>query len=122
MARVVVVDDTKSVRDVLRAIIDEEPELDLVGEAANGSACIELVEERRPDILVIDAMMPFMDGMSAARELKGRFPELMIIAFTSSEELSSEMLAAGADMAFVKGDVDGVLNALRSAAHSGSSE
>ena len=113
MKRVVVVDDTASIRLTLRALIEQESDLELVGAAENGREAITLVSELEPDVVVMDAQMPVMDGISAVRELRSRLPHLVVIGFTSSEEYSQEILAAGADAPFEKADIDGLFAALR---------
>jgi two-component system response regulator NreC len=98
MARVVIADDHAIVRGGLRALIYDEIDLDLVGEAAGGYEAIELVQKNRPDVLVLDISMPDMDGLAVIRKLKPDFPELHILILTLHEDeaLVKEAIKAGA--------------------------
>ena len=70
--RVVIVDDEQLVRMALRLVIDGEPDLTVVAEAADGNAAIAVVDEQRPDVVLMDVRMPGRDGLSATRELLTR--------------------------------------------------
>jgi two-component system response regulator NreC len=98
MARVVIADDHAIVRGGLRALIHDEIDLDLVGEAAGGYEAIDLVQKNHPDVLVLDISMPDMDGLSVIRKLKPDFPELHILILTLHEDeaLVKEAIKAGA--------------------------
>ncbi|HST65000.1 MAG TPA: response regulator transcription factor, partial [Mycobacteriales bacterium] len=65
MLRVIVVDDHPVVREGLRAILDAEPDLDVVGEAGSGGEAVELAARLRPDVVLMDLRMPGMDGVEA---------------------------------------------------------
>ncbi|MGW4466660.1 response regulator transcription factor [Micromonospora sp. NPDC004704] len=69
MIRVAVVDDQALVRMGLRTLLDSEDDTDLVGEAADGRAGVELVRRTRPDVVLMDIRMPLMDGLAALREI-----------------------------------------------------
>src|SRR6185503_16016078 len=69
--RVVVADDQEIVRTGLRMILDAQPDVDVVGEAADGRAAVELARRLRPDVCLLDIRMPVMDGIEAARQLAG---------------------------------------------------
>lgn len=70
--RVVVVDDEELVRMALRLVIDGEPDLTVVAEAADGNAALRVVDEQRPDVVLMDVRMPGRDGLDTARELLAR--------------------------------------------------
>ena len=112
--RVLLVDDTESVRAVLSRLFDMEESFELVGAAVNGEEAVTMALELRPDVVVMDAMMPVMDGRTATLELKKRMPEVVVVGFTSSSEHSTRMLAAGAYAAIEKADVEGLFEALHS--------
>jgi two-component system, NarL family, response regulator NreC len=98
MTRVLIADDHAIVRAGLRALLLEDAEFELVGEAAGGYEAIELVEKKQPDVLVLDLSMPDLDGISVTRSLKLRFPDLRILILTLHEDeaLLREAIKAGA--------------------------
>lgn len=83
IVRVLLVDDHTMVRDGLKLFLRHDPRLHVVGEASNGHEAIELVEQLHPDMVLMDLVMPGMDGVSATREIKSKHPEIEIIALTS---------------------------------------
>ncbi|MEU0503521.1 response regulator transcription factor [Nocardia sp. NPDC005998] len=96
--RVVIVDDDQLVRMALRLIIDGEPDLTVVAEAADGDAGIGIVDEYRPDVVLMDIRMPGRDGLSATHEILRRSsppPVLMLTTF-DSDDLVLGALRAGA--------------------------
>lgn len=107
--RVVIADDRRATRQGLRALLDLLPEVEIVGEAADGQASVELVAERRPDVVVIDMQMRGMDGVEATRRIKAQWPAVRVIALTMYAGYRSAALAAGADAFLLK---DGEPNAL----------
>lgn len=96
--RVVVVDDEQLVRMALRLVIDGEPDLSVVGEAADGDAALTAVDELRPDVVLMDVRMPGRDGLSATRELLARPtpPRVLILTTFDSDDLVLEALRTGA--------------------------
>jgi DNA-binding NarL/FixJ family response regulator len=81
--RVVVADDQQVVRLGLTQIIDSEPDLEVVGEAAHGDAAVELALELRPDVVLTDVRMPLMDGIAATRAIGERCPEVRVLVITT---------------------------------------
>jgi DNA-binding NarL/FixJ family response regulator len=79
------------------------PHIEVVGEAANGQEAVRLLEERRADVVLMDARMPVMDGLEATRLIKDRWPEVKVVVLTMYTAYRSEALAAGADAVLVKG-------------------
>jgi len=71
---VLVVDDSAVVREVLKSLLESDPEIKVVGEAANGSEAVELTATLRPDLVTMDLMMPGMDGMEATKRIMARHP------------------------------------------------
>ncbi len=98
MTRVVIADDHAIVRAGLRALLVEEAEFELVGEAVGGYETIELVEKTNPDVLILDLSMPDLDGISVTRKVKPQFPNLKILILTLHEDeaLLKEAIKAGA--------------------------
>ncbi len=98
MVRVLLVDDQTLIRQGIRLLLEIEPDIQVVGQAANGSEAIQQVEILRPDVVLMDVRMPGMDGVAATRELGTRFPEVKVIILTTFEddETVFEGLKAGA--------------------------
>jgi NarL family two-component system response regulator LiaR len=96
--RVLIVDDHAMVRRGLAVFLKARPDLQLVGEASGGGEAITLCEQLQPDVVLMDLMMPGMSGAEATRVIRGRWPEVRVIALTSfgDKELVREALAAGA--------------------------
>ena len=105
--RILLVDDNADVRYLTRVTI-ESPSCVIVGEGNNGAEALELVEELRPDVVVMDMKMPIMDGVEATRILKYRFPEVEVIIVSGSDDPVSvkEILEAGASASIDKGKLD----------------
>ena len=81
--KILVVDDEQPARDRLKQLLDDEPEYEVVGEAANGRAAIEQTAELQPDILLLDIRMPGMDGIETAHHLN-RLENAPAIVFTTA--------------------------------------
>jgi two-component system NarL family response regulator len=80
------VDDHRLFRQALRALLDREPEVSVVGEASDSHSAFELVEQHRPDVLVLDVRLPGASGLSVARELRARCPELRVIYVSGADD------------------------------------
>jgi len=98
MTRVLIADDHAIVRAGLRALLVEETEFELVGEAVGGYEAIELVEKTNPDVLILDLSMPDLDGISVTRKIKPQYPDMKILILTLHEDeaLLKEAIKAGA--------------------------
>lgn len=98
MLRVVIADDHTIVREGIRMILNRSPEVTVVAEASNGLEVVALVETLRPDVVVMDVIMPEADGIEAALKIKRTNPETEIIALSmySDRYFITEMLKAGA--------------------------
>jgi two-component system, NarL family, response regulator LiaR len=96
--RVMLVDDHTMVRKGLVAFLKNEPELELVGEACDGREAIELCEQSKPDVILMDLVMPELGGVAATRTIHQRWPTIKVIALTSFQEkvLVQDALQAGA--------------------------
>jgi DNA-binding NarL/FixJ family response regulator len=81
--RILLVDDHSVVRQGLKMFLGLDPELDIVGEAANGQEAITLARQLCPDVVLMDLLMPVMDGVTAIAALRRELPEIEIIALTS---------------------------------------
>ena len=96
--RILIVDDHSLMRMGLSSLIASEKDMESVGEADNGRTAVELVRELRPDIVIMDLMMPEITGSEATRIIHGEFPEVKIIILTSfgSSAEMSQAIANGA--------------------------
>jgi len=96
--RVMLVDDHNVVRSGLATFLRAYENLELVGEARNGMEAVNLCHRNKPDVILMDLMMPEMDGIAATRAILADYPDIKIIAMTSfeEEELVQGVLAAGA--------------------------
>ncbi len=81
--RILIADDHAIVREGLRALIEAKPDLELVGEAENGDEAVALASSLRPDVVLLDLVMPSMDGTEAVREIMRQNPQARILVFTS---------------------------------------
>jgi len=86
MIKVLLADDHSIVREGLRRIIEESEDIEVIAEANDGSAAIQLAQEKLPDIAVVDISMPGLDGLEVISQLKVYRPELPIIILTMHEE------------------------------------
>jgi DNA-binding NarL/FixJ family response regulator len=116
--RVLVADDDYDARGLLQVYVQGEPELVLVGAAADADGAIDLAREHRPDAALLDVHMPGGGGIRAAREIRKVSPETSIIALSALDDRNTvlEMLDAGAVSYVVKGATrDQILHTLRRA-------
>ncbi|QTD97098.1 response regulator transcription factor [Streptomyces cyanogenus] len=97
---VLLVDDEPLVRAGLRAVLEAQPGIEVVGEAADGAAVIPLVRQLRPDVVAMDVRMPLMDGIEATRAVLRTVPEppkILVVTTFEDDEHVYEALRAGAD-------------------------
>jgi two-component system, NarL family, response regulator NreC len=104
LLRILVADDHAIVRQGLRLLIDNQPDMEVIGEAADGKAALDLAVAVKPDIVVMDVSMPGMSGLIATRSLKQQQPTIMIVALTRHEDDTylEELLRAGASAYVLK--------------------
>ena len=98
MIKVLVVDDHQLVRAGLVTLLEAAADIEVVGEAADGSQAVDVARAGAPDVVLMDLSMPVLDGIAATRQLLGEQPQLRVVALTSFSDRQrvSEMLAAGA--------------------------
>jgi DNA-binding NarL/FixJ family response regulator len=119
--RVLVVDDHPMVRQGLRAFLDVQPDLTVVGEAGDGAACVTAAEELKPDVILLDLRMPDADGLAALHGLRERGNPARVLVVTSFTDPAAVLPAVRAGAAgYVYKDVDPpALAAAIRAVHSG---
>jgi DNA-binding NarL/FixJ family response regulator len=103
--RVLLVDDHQILRKGLRRLLETDPQLTVVGEAANGRTAVELACQLKPQVVVMDISMPEMNGLDATSEILSRMPEIRVVGLSMlfDDELVKQMVQAGA-MAFLTKD------------------
>src|SRR5918995_3497461 len=96
--RLAIVDDHELARESLQNMLCDEPDIEIVGEAANGRQALLLCSRFRPDLILMDVRMPVMDGLAATKEIKPRYPEISVMMLTMHEnpDYLLEALKAGA--------------------------
>jgi two-component system, NarL family, response regulator LiaR len=96
--RLLLVDDHVVVRQGLRMVLELEPDLDIIGEANNGQEALSLVKKLNPQVVLMDLLMPVMDGVSAIRAIKKEYPDIEVVALTSvlEDRLVIDAVEAGA--------------------------
>jgi two-component system, NarL family, response regulator LiaR len=87
--RILLVDDHSVVREGLRMFLRRDPELDVVGEAADGAEAVKMARALRPDVVLMDLVMPVMDGMAATAAIRDELPATEVVALTSVIESES---------------------------------
>lgn len=102
--KILVADDHAIVRQGLKLLIDSQPDMGVIAEAADGKTALELADALKPDIVVMDISMPGMNGLIATRTLKQRQPHVTIVALTRHEDETylEELLRAGASAYVLK--------------------
>jgi DNA-binding NarL/FixJ family response regulator len=117
-ARILVVDDMQVIRRSLRLYLEQDADLEVCGEAENGKAAVERVEELHPDVVLLDLSRPVMNGLDAARAIKAIAPHTHILMFTlhTYPQLLDEARKVGITDVLSKGNAAGseVLTAVRS--------
>ncbi len=108
VTRILVADDHALVREGLKRVLDNEPDLDVVAEAADGAQAVEHALDKSIDLAVLDISMPRKTGLQAARELSRRRPELrtLILSMYENEQFLFEALKAGASGYVLKSGAD----------------
>ncbi|MBM3180981.1 MAG: response regulator transcription factor [Chloroflexi bacterium] len=119
MIRVLLVDDQALFCEGMRALLDLQPDIEVIGEANNGREAIECVARTAPDVVLMDMQMPVLDGVAATRDIRARHPNTQVIVLTTfdDDEHVFEGLRAGA-IGYLLKDVasDRLAEAIRCAA------
>lgn len=116
--RIMIVDDHALIRKGLALFLTDFPDFELVGEAGDGEEALTMCADKHPDVILMDVMMPIMDGVAATRLIRQNFPDIQVIALTSfgGERMIKDILEAGAiSYLFKKTSPDDLTNAIRAA-------
>ncbi len=114
--RVLLADDHQVLRQGLAALLAEEADIQVVGQASNGREAVAMAERLRPDVIIMDVAMPELDGIAATREIVSRHPGIRVIGLSMFDEadMAETMLQAGADLFLPKaGASEELLAAIR---------
>lgn len=122
--RVLIVEDQRIVREGLVAMLEDEEEIDIVGEAANGQEALTLFAELTPDIVLMDLQMPIMDGPTAIQNLRKTYPDARVLVLTTyaTDEFIFKALRAGANGYILKDTSGDELMASIHAVHAGQTQ
>lgn len=102
---VVLADDTPEIRTLLRLTLEDQGQIEVVGEAGDGAEAVEIVSALQPDALVLDLAMPVMDGFEAIPEVRRRAPDTKIIVLSGfdTQVMCERALSLGAHVYYEKG-------------------
>jgi DNA-binding NarL/FixJ family response regulator len=117
--RLVIADDHPVVRDGLRAMLDTQPNIEVVGEAGTGAEALSLVRSLRPDLVLMDLQMPELDGASATRRIKAEHKDvqvLVLITYDTDADISRAVEAGATGYLLKDARREEVFNAVRLAA------
>ncbi|MGC1392806.1 MAG: response regulator transcription factor [Coleofasciculaceae cyanobacterium] len=98
MIRIVLIDDQHLIRQGLKALLELEPDLEVVGEGENGQMALTLIASLQPDVVLMDIRMPLMDGVAATRAISQQFPGTKVLVLTTfdDDQYVAEALRCGA--------------------------
>ena len=97
--RVFLCDDVTEMRDMVRVALEQEPDLEVVGEASDGEGAARGVDEHHPDVILLDVSMPRVDGLEAIRRIRASSPETAILVLSGFERetMADKAIGLGAD-------------------------
>lgn len=105
--RVLIVDDDVEIRSLVSFVLGQDPAVILVGEAVDGDSALVLVGQERPDLVVMDVMMPGIGGLEATRRIKREWPATKVLVLTNmtDDHTRSSAFVNGADSFLAKRDI-----------------
>jgi DNA-binding NarL/FixJ family response regulator len=97
--RLIIVDDAEDLRGLLVLALGRDERLEVVADVGDGQQGVDAVHEHRPDLVLMDISMPIMDGLTATREIKSSYPDLLVAILTGygDDRVAEEATRAGAD-------------------------
>ncbi len=103
--KILLADDHELVRDGIKALLENEENLEVVNEASNGKEAMEIIEKELPDLLIVDIRMPELNGIDVVKKVKKDFPELktLVLSMHDSTEYVVQCVQSGADGYLLKG-------------------
>lgn len=106
--KIILADDHTLIRSGLKALLSFSPEFEVIGEADDGLSAIRQVEEKRPDILILDLSMPNMSGIDCIKEIRSRglVCNILVLTMYDDEEYIKEVMRSGADGYLLKKSAD----------------
>ena len=113
MIKVLLADDQELIRQSLSFVMSKQEDIEMVGTAANGCEALELVEEKQPDVVLLDIRMPEMDGVECTRRIKQEFPGIKVIILTTfdDDDYVFDALRYGASGYLLKGGMPHAIGA-----------
>lgn len=119
--RIVIAEDHENVRRLVRAYLEEDDQVEVVGEAGDGLQAMDLARRLEPDVLVIDLRLPGLDGAEAARRMRSEYPSTRVIVMSMYDDDAHvyEALASGARGYVTKAQVDRLPQAIAAVASGG---
>jgi two-component system response regulator NreC len=119
--RILIADDHTLLRSGIRALLEDQPDFTVVGEAEDGREAVRLVHQLRPNVVLMDIAMPLLNGLEATRQIKREHPEIKVLVLTmyDHEEYFRQMLEVGASGYIIKRAAAGELVSAIRAVHNG---
>jgi len=112
--RVLIADDSSSVRDVIRTFLRDQEDIEICGEAVDGLEAVEKAQRLKPDLVLLDLVMPEINGAEVASILKNKMPNIRIILFTMYTERIGKFLSSAIGVDAVLSKPDGMTNIVES--------
>ena len=115
--RVLIVDDHAILRQALRQLLETASEVDVVGDAGNGREAIAATEKLMPDVVLMDMVMPGLNGLEATRQIRKRFPKtrvLILTGYMEDEQIVSALRAGASGYVVKRSDTEGLLLGIQS--------
>jgi DNA-binding NarL/FixJ family response regulator len=96
--RILLAEDHETIRDGLKLLVNSQPDMEIVGEAANGRVAVQLAQQLLPDVVVMDVSMPELNGLQATKKLKQKCPQVKVLTLTrhTDDGYLQQLLQAGA--------------------------
>lgn len=101
---VAIADDNRELTNLLKGIINEEPDMEVIGVSYDGVQCLQMVEEKRPDVLLLDIIMPHLDGMTVLEKISNqeKMPNVIMLTAFGQEDVTKKAVELGARYFIVK--------------------